>query len=371
MKMKLQIRHLEQGQVIPILVIGILVTVMMAALLIDGGMVLSHRRTAQAAADAGALAAAKSLCPGSGGTYAEARAVATAFVEDNDAEFILLPDAEQFPDDHTIRVEARAASQAFFAGIFNQLGLTANAAAEAKCTITAQGAAIQLPIAVPCLDKVVDENGEIVGCGNVTPGEMGIIMNSNATTEYCFHPENNPEGVVCHNPTSSSSRGWITLDGNNNLQECWLAGNCQTPPPIIYPGTWLSNVPGNTTSFYSTLRKYLNVPLVIGIYDQESEKEPDPCPVGDNCDHLLQGGGQNAYRFVGFAELTMTCIHSRPQDRQGAGSVCEFRDYLCKNHGVTNQHNLRSVEGIFSEGSITFGPGGGQGSGQYIVQLTQ
>jgi len=56
MKTKLSIKNFEKGQVLPILVISTLVMIMMAALMIDGGMLLAHRRTAQAAADAGAAA---------------------------------------------------------------------------------------------------------------------------------------------------------------------------------------------------------------------------------------------------------------------------------------------------------------------------
>ena len=349
--------HLEKGQVIPILVIGILVTVMMAALLIDGGMVLSHRRTAQAAADAGALAAVKSLCPGSGGTNADARAVAITFVEDNDAEFINLPDGEQFPEDHTIRVEARAASQAFFSGVFDQMGLTANAAAEANCRLAAgaDGAVLTFPAPFPCLNKVVDENGDVVSCGNINAGDMAIFMDSDSTRVYCFHPENNPGGVSCPNPINyNSSRGWMSLDGGPQLKNCWLNASC--PAPLIYPNTWLSRIPGNRTSEYKHLAdNYINETFVIGIYDQESAKRPSPCPSGDTC-ILRNGNGHGAYRIVGFAEFTLTCVARQNQS-------CPFRSSI----GVTGGN---TVEGFFTT-DFSLGAGGGGTFGQYIVQLTQ
>lgn len=362
--------HLEKGQVIPILVIGILVTVMMAALLIDGGMVISHRRTAQAAADAGALAAVKSLCPGSGGTNADARAVATAFVEDNNAEFILLPDEEQFPEDHTIRVEARAASQAFFGGIFDQLGLSANAIAEANCAAAgAEGVVLGLPVAYPCLDAQI-EDGEIIGCGNINPGDKVIVMDSDKTYEHCFDPADNPGGVICTEPDKkkNSSRGWLSLTGGN-LDSCWVNGNCSTPPPAISSGTWLRSVTGNRTSFYNnTLKSHVESEstFIVGIYDQETNGRACTCNngvcvdgdfIGEPC--ILSNGNQNSYRIVGFAEITLTCVATNH-----VHDSCPFRASL----GITGSNN-NTVEGKFETNFFT--TGGDGASGQYIVQLTQ
>jgi uncharacterized membrane protein len=79
-------------------VISTLVMIMMAALMIDGGMLLSHRRTAQAAADAGALAGAESLCPGGGG-QGQASLAAAEYVARNkaDVEGITFPDGSHHP----------------------------------------------------------------------------------------------------------------------------------------------------------------------------------------------------------------------------------------------------------------------------------
>ncbi|MBE0698523.1 MAG: hypothetical protein IH586_16525 [Anaerolineaceae bacterium] len=52
---------LEKGQVIPLVIVMFLVIIGMVALIIDGAAVMSNRRTAQAAADAGALAGASVL----------------------------------------------------------------------------------------------------------------------------------------------------------------------------------------------------------------------------------------------------------------------------------------------------------------------
>jgi uncharacterized membrane protein len=143
MKTKLSMNKFEKGQVLPILVISTLVMVMMAALMIDGGMLLSHRRTAQAAADAGALAGAESLCPGGGG-QGQASMAAAEYVARNKADV----EGITFPDGNTIRVETSVTSQAFFARIFAIFGLTAGAEAEANCSPVSKASV--LPVGFPC-----------------------------------------------------------------------------------------------------------------------------------------------------------------------------------------------------------------------------
>src|SRR4030066_57736 len=54
----------EQGQNMVLLAAIMIVVVMLAALVIDGGFAYAKRREAQNAADAGALAGAEALCSG-------------------------------------------------------------------------------------------------------------------------------------------------------------------------------------------------------------------------------------------------------------------------------------------------------------------
>jgi len=382
MKTKVWLKNFESGQVLPIVVMGVFAIIALAALMLDGGMLLSHRRTAQAAADAGALAGAKSLCPVSGKSVEErqdeAREVAKEYVEDrNHAEFILLPDDEQFPNDSTIRVETRVSSPAFFARIFDIVGLTASAAAEANCTITG-GAAVNLPIAFPCLEKEYD-NGKLIGCKNIKPGTLNIIMDSDATGVYCYDEQNNPDSdIICYDVISESSRGWLSLDGGNQFKNCWLDGDCVPPLALIYPRTWLSHLAGLSASDYKLLKDYYDKDLIIPIYDEESEGKPDPCPTGDIC-RLREGTGHNAYRIIGFAQFTITCIHETGRDQVNLpngnkGSVCPFRHELCliSGNNIDGSTSLKSIEGIFTEGTVSFGAGDGTlESGLYVVQLTK
>ena len=54
----------ENAQMLPILVVGLVAIIAMAALILDGGSLLTQRREAQNAADAAALAGARILCTG-------------------------------------------------------------------------------------------------------------------------------------------------------------------------------------------------------------------------------------------------------------------------------------------------------------------
>ena len=53
-----------KGQILVLFAVGLVVMIAVAALLVDGGQIYMNRRTAQASADAAALAGAQELCMG-------------------------------------------------------------------------------------------------------------------------------------------------------------------------------------------------------------------------------------------------------------------------------------------------------------------
>jgi len=95
----------QQGQVIVILAIGLIGLLAFAALAIDGGMVYSHRRQAQNAADAAAMAAALAKVKGKDWqTAAQSQAIANGFDVANDPKVIAVdvispPEIEPFKSD--------------------------------------------------------------------------------------------------------------------------------------------------------------------------------------------------------------------------------------------------------------------------------
>ncbi len=131
---------LETGQVIPLVVLMIFVIIGMVALILDGGSIMSNRRTAQAAADAGALAGAQRVCLGKSDAKSVAEYYATV---NNNATSALATVTEE-----CVIVEATVENPSFFAKIFGEQTLAASAEATAGC-YAASGKAI-LPMTWRC-----------------------------------------------------------------------------------------------------------------------------------------------------------------------------------------------------------------------------
>ena len=123
---KFQFRNkLEKGQVIPLVILMFFIIIGMVALIIDGGAIMSNRRTAQAAADAGALAGAKRVCLGKNDAIAVAEYYATV---NNGATTALATMIE-----NQVNVKATVEHPSFFAKIFGDPTLEASAEAIAGC----------------------------------------------------------------------------------------------------------------------------------------------------------------------------------------------------------------------------------------------
>ncbi len=115
----------EKGQVIPMVIVMFLVILGMVALITDGGAVMFNRRTAQAAADAGALAGAQRVCLG----YNDAKTVAEnyAIAKNGATSAVATVVGKQ------VTVNATVQYPSFFAGIFGDPTLDASAEATAGC----------------------------------------------------------------------------------------------------------------------------------------------------------------------------------------------------------------------------------------------
>ena len=412
MKTKLFLKNLEKGQVLPILVIGILVIIMMAALMIDGGMLMAHRRTAQAAADAGALAGAAYLCPND---YQESTAISKA------NEFALA----NINNDHksssgtsnatvtskTIRVETSVSSQAFFAPIFEIFGLTAVAAAEANCTPAGMvGGA--LPLIFPC-DPVVDDpdnKTEFGNCNviygdpdaflgdpdykeknvqhNLDNDQMTILFTSHSVTIECIEEDeegNQTGNIQCSdNVVAMGDRGWIYLEKDANLQtiRSWITGGEQHTA-VIGIGYWLSSKGGNITNLYfhqnqPSLYQIMWQDRYVPIYNKQCDKSmpEDQCPklweTGDNQTQVSTGTGITNYRINAFALFRITCVAPNKD-----GYECPFRDEVTEewiSEGIikkNDMNSINSVEGYFVTGTASEGTGGGDDFKLYTVQLTK
>ena len=173
MNVKNRVIFSEKGQVLPILVIGVLVIVMMAALLIDGGVLFANRRQAQAAADAGALAGARETCYPTGLDPIE---VAKGYAIDNGADNDV--SAEYGINNKSIKVSVSVTNPSFFAKIFGENFLITGAEAEAGC-FAPKGNYV-MPIAWSCRPPIGPGYEPDKGCAIQTldwKTELGPLLN--------------------------------------------------------------------------------------------------------------------------------------------------------------------------------------------------
>jgi hypothetical protein len=401
MRIKFGIRNIERGQVLPILVIGILIIIAMAALLIDGGMLLSHRRDAQAAADAGALAGAAYLCPNN---YDSGKAIMVAdqYALDNIENVNSISSgssSSSIVSTNTIRVETSVTSSSFFARIFDLIGLNAGAEAEANCSPAAmvRGA---LPIVYPC-DPVVDDANNQSEYGNckVIYGDpeygdtreenvqynldndlMTILLSSDSVTVDCYDEVDNPTGTIeCgDNVKAMGDRGWIYLDKDGKPQDIvkWIAGD-EENPTVIGIGYWLSTQTGVNANLYQNhIANIRWQDRYVPIYNKEcgmtypSTKCPTLFESGDNEEEIRSPGakGQTNYRIAGFALFRITCVFP---NKYKDGTECLYRNKLVTQGVIPNNSSILSVEGYFISGKTPDGGGGGPDYKLYTVQLSK
>ena len=125
MKITNRFSKLEKAQVLPIVVVALIALIAFSALIIDGGSIMLNRRTAQAAADAGAMAGARELCYPTG---ADPLDVARNYALMNEAAT-----ANTQLDNGSVSVNTFVTNNSFFAKIFNENSLDAGAEASAGC----------------------------------------------------------------------------------------------------------------------------------------------------------------------------------------------------------------------------------------------
>ncbi len=167
----------ESGQVLILVVLMIFAIAGMVSLILDGGSIMSNRRTAQAAADAGAMAGAQRVCAG----YTDGKAVAEAYaIEKNGASAAVATVV-----DMTVTVDATVESGSFFAKVFGYETLAANATATAGC-FGPMGKSV-IPLAWNCRAPSVGETGpypEEYGCQMQTLSwpELEKLVNSEVSS---------------------------------------------------------------------------------------------------------------------------------------------------------------------------------------------
>lgn len=321
----------ELGQVIPLVVLMMFAIIAMVALIIDGGSLLSNRRTAQAAADSGALAGAKEICLGNA---SEAVNTANQYVTQNNgvpSNATILTDAKGIA--RGITITATTSNPSFFARIFNDDELEASADASAGCYSVSQ--AKVLPIAWSCkkpvgesdspdcivnmLDWKTEMEPLITGdpdpveihdvddpvntpmdfSKNYLPGYMYVVMDSpkldQDTLYTCADPTIDlslqPGKIDCdinndqvNDVLGHGDRSWLDLDGGLTSAEAdtsngakalknWIMG---IRVPTLATHTWLGGQSGVATSIFKTVNDYAKGKVaLVPVYNQLCDTNPD------------------------------------------------------------------------------------------------
>jgi hypothetical protein len=402
MKIFLQKHKLEVGQVIPLVVLMLFVIIGMAALILDGGAIMSNRRTAQAAADSSALAGAQRLCSNEPDAYA----VAFNYATNNNAE----PDSITVDTPNRIvSVKTRVQHPSFFAGIFGEDTLAATAQATAGCFYPSVGKRV-LPIAfyyesppVKAHEAKCDDITKPCNIVNWDFDELMALLKSTPITNQPLEAiyviadsakvcQKNVSGeIVCYemakNP-DGGNRTWIELGElnltNKNLKEVIKSG-IDKP---IETKAWIPGKSGLVAAVfnadnYSQLEVYDgigNLPyrlVMVPVFDLFCSGDPrhNDCGAEPDDNYYLpkNPNNDNHYRLVSFAPFLVTCVTK--------GGDCEFgvctqvgNKAKCPGYMVSNPSGQVAIEGYFVSGipiDKWVSGTGGVDLGYYLISLTE
>ncbi|MBN2045269.1 MAG: Tad domain-containing protein [Anaerolineales bacterium] len=403
----------EKGQTIILIAVALLGLVTMAALIVDGGYMYLNRRTAQTAADSGALAGAFERCANHGST-AEIEAAITEYVQvENNAVL----ENWFINADNDVEVLVSLTRSTFFARVFGSTMGTVQASAAAGCFSprTAQGDV--MPIAFSCkppvggsgsgedcvLQKIpfevfdeirvsfdfenylLDEgdNATAASYQNDLLDTMGegkmiyVVMDSeDFSYDECIEEglggsitcDFNGDGI--YDIGTNADRGWLQLEGGNGADEINDIMERGTLNPIDI-NTWYFGEPGVQTSTYFVtidyrLGEYALVPVFDAYCSQINADNAAEfaalCPEYDSGDGIQSffNGDRDYYRVVAFAPFYVTCVSS------GKSSSCPGKDFA----GL--KHNVGTIEGYFIDGYTVGGKVEAEYEvGAFVITLTQ
>ena len=411
MKEKINKRYLEKGQVIPLVILLMVAIVGMIALLLDGGIVMSDKRMAQAAADAAAMAGASELCYSTG---ADPLQVARNYANANGATSV----EAQYVGNY-ISVRVTITGESYFSKLFNQDELTAVAEATAGC-FPPKGNAL-MPIAWSCrapvggevfdtgkgcqitsldwenlLRPLVDGEVSIISIpGNnglfessgynivntstgVPPSQIYIIMDEISTNEETLCKEDlDPSdplydtAITCDldgngkmDIEGAGNRGWLDLSGGGGgaaeIRQ-WIRYGFDS---VIFPHTWLSGQPGQQNSNFKAMRDYrvgdiVLIPVFNAICD---DKDPltnaacmaaahaSPFPAEPASGDTAVSDKKPMFHIITFTPFYITCAHVKHSEYCPGFELAQAMNPDPKHPGKsTIGDNVPAIEGFFLE----------------------
>ena len=376
MKITNRFSKLEKAQVLPIVVAAFVVLVAFAALIIDGGSIMLNRRTAQAAADAGAMAGARELCYSTG---ADPLDVARSYALMNEAATV---NAQL--DNGLISVNTTVTNDSFFAKIFNEDSLDAGAEAIAGCF--SPGGNYLLPIAWSCRptlagappfdlgadcelmtldwddllkplveleipkiqipnntgDYEMDGDSIVEVITRVPPKQIYLIMDKIAAGQEIYCKEDLAVGdpnyavaITCdldgdgkNDIEGGGNRGWLDLNngggGASDMRD-WIINGLDFP---LATHTWLSGQTGTVTNVYEAIRDYRQgevvlIPVFNAICDDSDPIANEACmtiahtppfpPLPESGD-IDNAGQAPKFHVIAFDPFYISCVHIHSSD---------------------------------------------------------
>lgn len=393
-------RKFESGQMMILVVLMVFVLAGMIALILDGGSIMANRRTAQAAADAGAMAGAQRVCYG----FTDGVAVAEYYaIDKNGATF-----ADVSIVDTVVTVTATVENESFFAKFFGVDTLTAQATASSGC-YGPMGKSV-IPLAWYCRGRSVGEEQpypEDYGCqmqtlewdsleklvtgevsslniadydGNlvsyemegtevvdktqipyVPPEQIYIIFDSD---KVCLEDSGSPDDIQCDldgdgkkDLQIGGDRGWLYLTADTSNIGDWVDDGPH-PNITIDSHMWLSGKSGVVVSVLNLMEThaFAGEVVLIPVYNKICDEDPqlasntcveeahssewyDPPYTGlDDFSEMKNSGPY--YHIISFAPFYITCV-----DSQGQCSGYEYARTLEQNADLSANEPV--IEGFF------------------------
>lgn len=377
----------EAGQVIPLIVLMMFVIIGMVALILDGGAVMSNRRTAQAAADAGALAGAQCICTGE----CDAQFEAETYAINNVPEGNLPPSVTISGKEVTVVTTVEHPS--FFAKIFGEQNLKATAEAIAGCYYPSVADRV-LPIAfyyesppvnvgdADCkedgsctlvaydFDELMAELRDTEVVDNTT-NEINLPLDDiyviSDKTKIC---EKYVTGeIVCSEMAGLESGGNRSFLDLNDVLKDIIKDGLDTP---LHLPAWVNGEAGAVSSVYKAKNFITNYPPIVGyeslkarlyfvpvfdLFCEDCYCEPTEDFDSEYCDQLKKP----SYHLLGFGPFIVTCVQMGPKCEYGecvpadtwklGGEEITVKKDRCPGllAADPSQANANAIEGYFVE----------------------
>ncbi len=358
--------HSEAGQSMVLIMLAMVALIGLLALVLDGGFSYAARRSAQNAADAGALAGANVLCGlTSGDPYAAAWEYAVTRNHADDAEIVI---------SSSVEVTATVNHESFFAGFLGEDVVTVRASAEAGCYNPCVAAI--LPIAWACKAPSLGEydvNSCEIHYGTIEElGPLYVIMDTpKAEEDYlCQDPPNsgNPAGALdCDmdddgedDLITGGGRSWLDLTdvggGAAELRDYISGDVIATLPEHIW---LLPNLGNKVTAFQEAVNRIGDI-VSLPVFNDYSEA-CNPYPLGTNqwCDTKWHTGDDTItdqtfdgdwYHIISFSlfKVTGVWVNGKCQLNDDGEGVCPATEFL-QAEGLLKS-NENTIEGYFIQG---------------------